>query len=76
MLNEQEVELYRTNHALLGCFMPPSQHHLVLEMTSPPLRFGLVLAGIATAALVVLLLARFRRRARHESTVRPTAAQR
>lgn len=75
-LNGREVELYRTNHALLGCFIPPGQHHLVLEMTSPPLRRGLVVAGLAAAALLVLLLADLRRRTPHTPILRPAATQR
>jgi hypothetical protein len=75
-LDGQEVELYRTNHALLGCFIPPGHHHLVLEMTSPPLRLGLVLAGIAAVASVVLLLVGLRRRARPEPILRPAPPRR
>lgn len=48
---DQELALYRTNHALIGCFVPPGAHEIVLEMTSPPMQIGL---AIAACALVVL----------------------
>jgi Bacterial membrane protein YfhO len=56
MLDGHKLKLYRTNHALLGCFIPPGQHRLVLRMTSPPFTLGLITAG---AALLLLALFSF-----------------
>ncbi len=55
-LDGQEVRLYRANHALIGCFVPPGAHRLALEMTSPPLRLGIALAGAALAVLIVIFV--------------------
>ena len=60
-LNGQDIKLYRTNHALLGCFVPPGQHRLVLEMTSPPLRYGIMIAGAALIVLLILFIVAARR---------------
>jgi hypothetical protein len=54
-LDGRELRLYRTNHALLGCFVPPGRHELSLEMTSPKLRLGLLLFVLAGAALAILI---------------------
>ncbi|MBI3551628.1 MAG: hypothetical protein HY077_03855 [Elusimicrobia bacterium] len=50
------TRLYRVNHALLGCFVPSGRHSLRLEMTSPRLKQGLVLAGLGLLALALLCL--------------------
>jgi hypothetical protein len=63
-LDGDEIELYRVNHALLGCSIPPGRHRLTLAMTSPPLRWGILFAVAAASALIGLLLADSRRRAR------------
>jgi len=55
-LDGAPLALYRTNHALLGCVVPPGRHELTLEMTSPPLRHGLWAAAVAAVATAVLLL--------------------
>ena len=54
-LDDRELRLYRTNHALLGCFVPPGRHELSLEMTSPKLRLGLLLFVLGGAALAILI---------------------
>jgi len=54
-LDGRELRLYRTNHALLGCFVPPGRHELSLEMTSPKLRLGLLLFVLGGAALAILI---------------------
>jgi hypothetical protein len=54
-LDGRELRLYRTNHALLGCFVPPGRHELSLEMTSPQLRLGLLLFVLGGAALAILI---------------------
>jgi hypothetical protein len=48
-LDGAPLRLYRTNHALLGCVVPPGRHVLELEMTSPALKAGLVLFGLGLA---------------------------
>jgi hypothetical protein len=60
-LDGKPVRLYRTNHALLGCVVPPGSHELTLRMTSPPLALGLG-AAAAGAAGVIALVAPLRRR--------------
>jgi hypothetical protein len=55
-LDGREIALYRTNHALLGCFVPPGPHALELEMTSPALRLGLLLCALGTALAAFLIL--------------------
>jgi len=61
-LDGAPVKLYRTNHALLGCVVPRGTHELVLEMTSPPLLYGLAAAALGTAAVVLLLSSKAGRR--------------
>jgi hypothetical protein len=60
-LDGAPVALYRVNHALLGCFVPPGAHELRLAMTSPQLRRGLVLFGFGLAGLALLLFSPLRR---------------
>jgi hypothetical protein len=55
-LDGSSLKLYRTNHALLGCFVPGGQHRLVLRMTSPAFTLGLVCAGVAVFLLAVIFL--------------------
>jgi hypothetical protein len=50
-----ETRLYRTNHALLGCFISPGAHTLRLSMTSPKLRTGLLLFAFGVLAIGALL---------------------
>ncbi|MFI5361678.1 MAG: YfhO family protein [Elusimicrobiota bacterium] len=45
-LDGKNVQVYRTNHALLGLVVPPGPHELKLEMTSPALEAGLVLFAL------------------------------
>jgi hypothetical protein len=52
-LDGGKLKLYRTNHALMGCFIPPGQHRLVLRMTSPPFTLGLITAGAAVLLLTL-----------------------
>lgn len=54
-LNGEKRPVYRTNHALIGLFVPPGRHKLVLEMASPALTAGLVLFAFAIISLVALL---------------------
>ena len=49
-LDGRELKLYRTNHILLGCFIPSGRHALVLRMTSPAFTFGLITTAVAVAA--------------------------
>ena len=60
-LDGAPARLYRTDHALIGCAVPPGSHELVLRMTCPPLRTGLLLA--LPGAIAVLLMLSWRRRA-------------
>jgi len=55
-LDGAPLPLFRTNHALLGCVVPPGTHELALEMTSPALRYGVAAAVVGAAAIIVLLL--------------------
>lgn len=56
-LDGVEIPLFRTNHALLGCFVPRGAHSLRLEMKSPALNLGLALC--ATGLLILgFLIAR------------------
>ena len=55
---DREVKLHRTNHALIGAFLPAGRHELQLEMTSPPLQLGLAGALGGLVILVVLLSGR------------------
>ena len=55
-LDGRDIPLYRTNHALLGCFIPPGPHTLELAMTSPALRGGLGLFALGAALLAFLCL--------------------
>ena len=50
---DQEIKLHRTNHALIGAFLPAGRHELQLEMTSPLLQLGL---GGALGGLVILVI--------------------
>ena len=52
-LDDSRLKLYRTNHALMGCFIPSGQHRLVLRMTSPPFTLGLIAAGVAIVVLIL-----------------------
>jgi hypothetical protein len=61
-LDGASLPVFRTNHALVGCFVPPGQHVLVLEMTQPLLVRGA--AASAVAFLVLVALIRADRRAR------------
>ena len=54
-LDGESIPLFRTNHALLGCFVPPGPHVLVLEMTQPLLWVGALLSGVAVLVLAVLV---------------------
>jgi hypothetical protein len=60
-LDGSKLKLYRTNHALLGCFIPGGQHRLVLRMTSPPFTIGLITAIAAALLLTVFCIAKGRR---------------
>jgi hypothetical protein len=60
-LDGRKLKLYRTNHALLGCFIPPGKHRLVLRMTSPPFTLGLITAAVAILLLGLFSLAKARR---------------
>jgi hypothetical protein len=53
-IDGREIRLYRTNHALLGCFVPPGEHSLRLSMTSPKLRTGLLLFALGALAIGAL----------------------
>ncbi|MCX5794444.1 MAG: hypothetical protein NTY77_02965 [Elusimicrobia bacterium] len=53
-LDGRETPLYRTNHALVGCLMPPGRHTLRLELTAPRLRLGLALASLGAAGVALL----------------------
>jgi len=55
-LDGREIPLYRTNHALVGCFVPAGEHALELRMTSPALRLGLWLFALGAALIGALLL--------------------
>ncbi len=55
-LDGRAEKLYRVNHALLGCVVPPGTHLLELEMTSPALRLGLVFCALGLAALAGLCI--------------------
>jgi hypothetical protein len=59
-LDGSKLKLYRTNHALMGCFMPPGRHRLVLRMTSPPFTLGLITAGAAVLLLAFLSVGKVR----------------
>ncbi|HEX7478097.1 MAG TPA: hypothetical protein VF331_09845 [Polyangiales bacterium] len=50
------ARLYRTNHALIGAWVPGGRHRLRLTMTSPALRLGVLLCASAAfnAAMFVL----------------------
>ena len=62
-LDGKPVPLYRTNHALLGCFVPAGDHRLSLEMTCPLFWAGLAAAGVAGLMILAFSFA-FRRPAR------------
>jgi len=49
-LDGRAARLYRTDHALLGCVVPPGRHTLRLKMTSPVLNAGLALCVAALLA--------------------------
>jgi hypothetical protein len=55
-LDGASVPVYRTNHALLGLFVPPGRHALTLEMTSPALEAGLAACALGLALVAALLL--------------------
>ena len=55
-LDGRDIPLYRTNHALIGCFVPPGDHALDLRMTSPKLRLGVCLFALGAALIAALLL--------------------
>jgi hypothetical protein len=57
-LNGEKIKLYRTNHALTGCFVPQGQYNLVLKMTSPMLNYGTITACIAILVLAVICVAK------------------
>jgi hypothetical protein len=57
-LDGRRVPVYRTNHALVGCPVPPGRHALRLEMTSPALGAGLASCALGLAAVAILLLRR------------------
>jgi hypothetical protein len=54
------VRVYRTNHALLGAFVPAGRHRLDLVMTSPALRLGLLLCAAGLLACLAVGLGRRR----------------
>ena len=56
-LNDKVINLYRTNHALIGCFVPKGKFYLVLQMTSPMLKYGIIAACIALLVLAAVLIA-------------------
>jgi hypothetical protein len=66
-----KLKLYRTNHALMGCFVPSGQHRLVLRMTSPPFALGLMAAGTALLLLAACSLTLRLRRGHGRDTGRP-----
>ena len=49
-----KTKVYRTNHALIGCFIPAGQHHLVLEMTSASFMYGIIAAGGVLLIIVIV----------------------
>jgi hypothetical protein len=55
-LDGKPIGLYRTNHALLGCVVPPGPHRLNLTMTCPRFWQGLGLASVAGLILTICLL--------------------
>lgn len=61
-LDGRPLRLYRTNHALLGCFVPADRHRLILSMTSPAFSLGMIPA-LATLAIVIGVAVLTRRRA-------------
>jgi hypothetical protein len=61
-LDGRSVKLYRTNHALMGCFVDPGSHRLALRMTSPMFELGLLASGGAVLILAMVLLLDFRTR--------------
>ncbi len=56
-LDGRPLALYRTDHALLGAEIPDGRHELALEMTSPALEWGLLLAALGGAAFAALAAA-------------------
>jgi hypothetical protein len=71
-LDGRKLRLYRTNHALVGCFIPNGQHRLVLRMTSPTFTLGLIAAG---GALLLLILFSITERKRNAWTDRNEVAE-
>lgn len=55
-LDGRETKLYRTNHALVGCFVPSGAHTLELTMTSPKLRQGIILFCFGLILMACLLV--------------------
>ncbi len=53
-IDGRETRLYRTNHALLGCFVPPGEHTLRLRMTSSKLKTGLLLFAFGVLGMGAL----------------------
>ena len=54
-LDGQRIRVYRTNHALIGCPIPPGRHALRLEMTSPALTAGLVLCALGLVVFAKMI---------------------
>lgn len=69
-LDNAAVPVYRVNHALVGCALPPGPHKLILEMTSPSLRYGLWISGGAAAVLLAINLVQRSRQGRAAAPAR------
>lgn len=67
------VPLLRTNHALIGCAVPPGDHTLRLSMTAPALRAGLPIAALGGGALLLLIGIDLVRRRRARAVADPEA---
>lgn len=55
-LDSKKIKVYRTNHALIGCFIRPGQHCLILEMTCPLLKYGIMMAMAAMLIIIILFI--------------------
>jgi hypothetical protein len=63
-LDGRSAKLYRTNHALMGCFVSPGSHRLELQMTSPMFEWGILTACGAILVLSIVLVLDFKTRGR------------
>jgi hypothetical protein len=60
-LDGEPVRLYRTNHALMGCFVPSGRHELTLDMTSPSMMTGMIFAGAGLLGMITLIVVSVRK---------------